>query len=360
MAIDINYLETLSAAEIDMINAYIYELYRNKVNHNTENYENLKDEVRCCPHCGSVRIVKNGFNPKRRQKYRCKECRSVFLPTTGTLFTHSKVTYAIWTQFIACEINGLSLSEEAVATGLTRTTCFSMRHKLYSAVPQLKEHQLSGQIELDPVYAEINLKGTKAQNMPRLRKKRGLSKKSTGELRGISHHKVCIISAIDENDNILLKIAGIGVERKEYLDKYAKYFKPGSECIVDEKRCLETFAMEHGMKADVIPTTAFKSRKGRTLADINQIHQSISDLQRRKHGVSLRHLQGYLDWLVFCKYLRYRIKDTRRKVESYMTVMVKQILFTTRQVCLLHMPVDLSLAYDGEISPKLRFHQLFA
>lgn len=37
--------------------------------------------------------------------------------------------------------------------------------------------------------------------MPRISKKR-----SSSAYRGISHHKVCIMSAVDDNDNMFLKL----------------------------------------------------------------------------------------------------------------------------------------------------------
>lgn len=64
------------------------------------------------PYCGLYHYVKNGFNPHHKQKYRCQDCRKIFT---------------------ACELNGLSLEQDSVATGLSVTTCFHMHHKLYQA-----------------------------------------------------------------------------------------------------------------------------------------------------------------------------------------------------------------------------------
>ena len=62
----------MSPIEIDMIHSYINQLYKERITMKTENYENLVSEVTECPHCHIKHIVKNGFNPKHRQKYRCK------------------------------------------------------------------------------------------------------------------------------------------------------------------------------------------------------------------------------------------------------------------------------------------------
>jgi len=57
------------------------------------------------------------------------------------------------------------------------------------------------------VYRSINLKGTKPENMPRASKPRTSNGAST---RGISKHKICIETAIDENDNCFFEIVGTG------------------------------------------------------------------------------------------------------------------------------------------------------
>ena len=44
------------------------------------------------------------------------------------------------------------------------TTCFNMRHKLYKAASKIQRNTvLHGEVELDPTYTSINLKGTKRE-----------------------------------------------------------------------------------------------------------------------------------------------------------------------------------------------------
>jgi hypothetical protein len=111
----------------------------------------------------------------------------------------------MWLAFLGCELNHLTLEQEAVVVGRTVTTCFNMRHTLYSDFSKkAMSVRLSGSTELDATYTKINLKGTKTQNMPRISKERGKHKTSllSKNLAGVSHHKVCIITAVDEHDNI--------------------------------------------------------------------------------------------------------------------------------------------------------------
>lgn len=271
----------------------------------------------------------------------------MFLPAANTLFQHSHVSYETWITFIADEINGLTFAQEVVSTGLSKTTCFNMRHKLYNAISDYQDSvQLKGLIELDPTYEKINIKGTKPSK--------------SKSLRGINHHKICIVTAIDSDDRILFKIAGLGGESKELLEPFSEHFMKESEVVIDSKSSLESFNIDHGMIPDIIPGDKFKSPNGHTLSSVNQLHQSLSELIRVKHGVSTRHLQGYLDWLVFTKELHYKTEAKRQKIEAYMYVMKKIISVTTRNICKQPLPIDLEEVYVEYHYGVFSHDQLFA
>ena len=152
------------------INDFLDEKYHNGI----PNHMNYGAHIERCPKCGSVHFVKNGFDYNHKQKYRCKDCNTVFNATTGTMFSNSPVSFDTWRTFITGELNGLTLQQQSASTCLSVTTCFHMRHKLYAAVSSIQEKVvLKGNIELDPAYTKINFKGTKPENMPRLSKHRG-------------------------------------------------------------------------------------------------------------------------------------------------------------------------------------------
>ena len=321
MRITQDFLNHLSPVELSFIRTGIDKLYKEKVTPDTTNYENIESHVQRCPHCGSVHFVKNGFNPKHRQKYRCKDCRSVFMATTGTMFTHSRTSFNTWSTFIVGELNGLTLEQETVATELSIVTCFNMRHKLYKAISKVQENAvLSGDVELDPSYTSINLKGT-------------------------SHHKICIVAAIDEHDNMLFKIGGLGRESFQILNQYRKHFSDSTKIISDDSHSIQTFVSENGFKSDVIPSGAYVSPNGNTVSSVNELHAEVKNLIRQKHGVSTRHLQGYLDWIVFKKKLKYTLDMRKWRSETYMESMMEQIPFICRDIVKLPMPIDLYSAY---------------
>ena len=306
-----DFLNHLSPVELSFIRTGIDKLYKEKVTPDTTNYENIESHVQRCPHCGSVHFVKNGFNPKHRQKYRCKDCSAVFMATTGTMFTHS---------------------------------CFNMRHKLYKAISKVQENAvLSGDVELDPSYTSINLKGTEPANMPRMSKHRGKHKATPyfHHIPGTSHHKICIVAAIDENDQMLFKIGGLGRESFQILNQYRKHFSDSTKIISDDSHSIQTFVSENGFESDVIPSGAYVSPNGNTVSSVNELHAEAKNMIRQKHGVSTRHLQGYLDWIVFKKKLKYTLDMRKWKPEAYMESMLEQIPFICRDIVKLPLPIDL-------------------
>lgn len=344
--IDREFLDRLKPIEIEFISSYILGLSKQKITEKTTNEENL--EIRCCPLCGSPDLVRNGRSVTGRQKYRCKDCKKIFLNTTDSFFSHTRISYNDWKNFIAAEINGMTLQQESVQIARSVTTCFHMRHKLYKAVERYNERELSGNIECDPTYEKISLKGTKKKDMPRFSKQRGKSN-SGNHKRGITNHDVCILTAVDENDNILYKIIGLGEESEDKLTPFVSYFRKGSTLITDGKACLKNFAVHNGMESDRIPKTGgkkhYRTKEGNSLSSVNQLHQELEILKYRCRGISTRHLPEYLNWIVFLKHLRYSFEAKNRRTEAYIEVLNKHKGFRNKDICSLPMPVDLYKAY---------------
>lgn len=113
-------------------------------------------------------------------------------------------------------LNGFSIRRIAEENSISNLTSFRIRHKVLTALTTIIDKiKLSGEIQSDEKYFSINLKGTKPNNMPRFSKKRT---SISSPYRGISHHKICVVSSIDENDNLFLKITGLGRCTTEMLE----------------------------------------------------------------------------------------------------------------------------------------------
>lgn len=311
----------------------------NKMNANHKILIREKNIV--CPHCGSKHVCKNGTRPNGVQKFICMECHKSFSATTKTVLSSSKKSYELWNEYIKCELNHLTLEQIAAEVGISKTTAFNWRHKLFKALDYfISQIKISGEMQIDATYVSINLKGTKPKNMPRYSKKRTSSSYS-----GISHHKVCIVSAIDEYDNCVLKIAGLGKETVEYYNQLNPYIKNPTLMITDQFWGFTSFSKFHNCDLEQIPTTSHSSESGYTINSINQIHSEFKTWISKYHGVSIRHLQGYLNMFVFLKYLKYKYEIKERKYQAYLLSIPTNATLNTKDIAHIPLPIDLKTAY---------------
>lgn len=337
-------LNALCADELVELKSILEKNLNKIVSAKDSNHKIIKRErkVNCCPICGSCHIVKNGVRKDtNRQKYLCRNCKKCFSDTTNTIAFHSRKSYNTWGNYISCLLKGITLADTAKEIGVSVTTSFAWRHKILKTLSKFNnDAKLSEMIELDSIYFPINLKGIKKDKMPRHSKKR-----TSSAFRGISHHKVCVTTATDSNDNMLFQIFGLGVETTEMLMKLKDRFKYGSTLITDSKRTFDKFACETNMKHDYIPSKFYKSDSGHTLASLNGLHSELKTWLRKFRGVSTKHLQRYLDLFRYLKHLKYKIEYDKRineahcfSIPSYTTVLIDNIYNEP-------MPINLQDAY---------------
>lgn len=264
-----------------------------------------------CPHCGSCMIVKNGHTKNGVQTYKCKECNKRFNDLTNTIFSKTHLTYEQIEIFIQCFKDKISLRKTAKRMGVDKNTVFLLRLKLLNSLKNIRNNtKLSGEIESDEYYISINLKGTKPENMPRYSKPR----KSKGTTkRGISKHKICIVSAIDEKDNMFFQIAGTGpLTSKMVTECLTSKLQNIDKIITDCKSSYENDCKKNKWNLVQIKSGGYTDENGNNLANINSLHSGLSNFLGHFKGVSSKHLQGYLDWYTFDKYLNYSFDENKQ------------------------------------------------
>lgn len=264
-----------------------------------------------CPHCGSFMIVKNGHTKNGIQTYKCKECNKRFNDLTNTVFSKIHLTYEQIEIFIQCFKDKISLRKTAKRMGVNKNTVFLLRLKLLNSLKSIRNNtKLSGEIESDEYYISINLKGTKTKNMPRFSKPR----KSKGTTkRGISKHKICIVSAVDEKDNMFFQIAGTGpLTSKMVTECLTSKLQNVNKIITDCKSSYESDCKKNKWNLVQIKSGGYTDENGHNLANINSLHSGLPSFLGHFKGVSSKHLQGYLDWYTFDKYLNYSFDDNEQ------------------------------------------------
>ena len=263
-------------------------------NSNSKIISKSKKEKQYCKKCGCL-LHKTGKTKTGIQKYICSGCKTTSSETTDTIICHSKLPFEVWSNVIDNLLNGFSLRRIAEENNISLLSSFRLRHKILYALKAFIENiKLSGSIQSDEKYFSINLKGTKTENMPRYSKKRT---STTSPYRGISHHKICVVSSIDENDNLLLKIVGLGRCTTEMLkDSLGLKLNNAKSINADSASAYQEFCSEYKLTLNAIPS-GFHNDGVFNISEINGIHSQLETWFSKFRGVSLRHLQEYLQIL---------------------------------------------------------------
>lgn len=294
---------------VDQIKDLIEEL-KEKVNLFSKTKEEIcklisgNRDVINCPCCHSSHIVKNG-KPNNKQNYVCKDCNKKFNALTKTLFSGLDLTYEEAEILFDNTISCTSIRKLASLMKKSTKTIFTLRHKIMSCIKSILDSiVLRGVIELDELYLSINLKGTKKKDMPRASKRRSSSGTAT---RGITKHKICITSGIDENDNFFLSVAGTSsVTSKMIENTVLPRIKDSKKIITDCKSSYESIARDNNWNLKQIKSSTYIDKEGNSLANINNIHQQVQLFLSKFRGVSTKHLQQYLDLFCFLKKLNWK------------------------------------------------------
>ena len=244
----------------------------------------------------------------------------------------------MWSNIIDNLLNGFSLRRIAEENNISLLSSFRLRHKILYALKSFIENiKLSGSIQSDEKYFSINLKGTKPYNMPRHSKKRT---STSSPYRGISHHKICVVSSIDENDNLLLKIVGLGRCTTEMLkDSLGIKLSNAKTVTADSASAYQEFCREYNLTLNAIPS-GFHSDGIFNIAEINGIHSQLELWISKFRGISTRHLQEYLDWFVYIFTMKKRFLLNKIKTESYSKLLINNNYIKSNDIFKVKMPID--------------------
>lgn len=311
-------------------------------NSNSKIISNNRNEVLFCENCG-CQLNKNGKTKTGVQKYICSKCKKTISETTNKIIYHSKLSFEVWSNVIDNLINGFSIRRVAEENNISVLTSFRIRHKVLLGLKSFVENiKLTGEIQSDEKYFSINLKGTKSENMPRYSKKRT---SITSPYRGISHHKVCVVSSIDEYDNLILKIAGLGRGTTKMLEDNLGEKLINPKCITtDSASAYQDFCSNHNIKLQAIPS-GFHSNGTTNIAEINGVHSQLETWLSKFRGISIRHLQEYLDWFVYIFVMKKRFNLNKLKTESYRNIVLNDNYIKSNKIFSIDIPIDLNVAY---------------
>lgn len=310
-------INALTPDELDEIYEIVMSMRYKVTDRQSQNQIIWNYKPKECPYCGSKHFIRYGHRKSGSQKLLCKSCGRSFTTNTDSVGIRSRKNYEKWSKFVECEINGLSHRKTAAIVGVTRNTALLWRHKFYDAIGYLQEQKLSGNIEADAKNVAINFTGCKKENMPRAPKKHQ-SKKSAGK----NNHTACIISAVDDEDHIILKVAGYGKETTDmYLDVLSGKVSENGILVTDGFNGFDEVAKKLKCHHEIVKANCHTNENGCNINTINQIHSELTTFMKRYHGVSTRHLQGYLNMFILRKQLNYKVEIMYQRREAYVAGM---------------------------------------
>ena len=302
---------------------------------------NNKDRFLYCEHCGCL-LYRNGKTKSGIQKYICSGCKKTSSERTGTVSCGSNLSFEVWKNVIDNIINGFSIRRVAKENNISVDTSFRLRHKvLYALTSFIESIKLKGKVWADAQYYSLNFKGTKKDDMPRISKKRG----SSSSLTGISHHKLCVIGAVDEYDNLILKIGGLGKGTTKMLENCFKdKVEEVSSFTVDSASAYMKFCESNNIELFNIPSGNYSNR-GENLAEINNVHSQLSKWLTKFIGVSTKHFQNYLNWFTYLFIMLRKYEINELKLLNYKNIIMDKNHIKSKDICKIDMPINPKDAY---------------
>ena len=112
----------------------------------------------------------------------------------------------------------------------------------------------------------------------------------------------------------------------------------------DSASAYQKFCKNHNINLNAIPSG--KHSEGNiNISKINGIHSQIETWLTDFRGVSIRHLQEYLDWFVFIYTMKRKINVNKIKTESYNTILLDNNYIKSNDIFKKVLPIDLNNAY---------------
>lgn len=264
-----------------------------------------------CPECHSTHIIKFG-KKNGKQRYFCKDCHKLFMPTTKTIAYKSKYGIKTWSNYVTSMLAGMSCRDAASVCGISHKTAFYWRHKIMGSLKEVLDGKLSlkGIIEADETFFPVSYKGnhklSKDFVMPRKAHHRG--KQNTK--RGISSEQVCVSCMVDQNNGMQAEIAGLGRIKFSQLEHLNKV-ETGAILVTDKALAYRRYASKFGF--DLVQLKAGKEYKRGmySLGHINAFHSGLKRFLRPFNGVSTKHLSNYLNWHIWLLQTAYLMFDAR-------------------------------------------------
>jgi len=269
-------------------------------------FKELDNNISSCPHCSSKKIIK-WAKYKDNQRYKCKECNSTFLSTTGTPIHWLKKSDSFLRFSVSMFSNDVnSLKKQAKQFGISISTAFEWRHKILMALGT-ESPEFHGITEIDDIWLRYSQKGRKGLKYSR---KRG-SSSHVGDNNFVS--KVLITKErAGELDVSLVKIGRL--DEDTIRQRLGSKFSQTAVLISDKHPSIAAFAMSENIEHKTFKASNHSEAESIHVQTVNNLAQRFkTNVNRKLRGVSTKYLQNYANWFgVIEKYKK--VKDNVKEI----------------------------------------------
>jgi len=243
---------------------------------------------KCCPHCASERIVRNG-TADGLQRYKCRGCGKTFNVLTGTPLARLRHK-GRWLDQTGALADGLTVHRAAERLGVAPSTAFRWRHRFLAVPRGLKPVVLVGVAEIDETYVLESFKGQKV--VGRAARKRG----GSAAKRGLSREQIPILVARDRSGTTTDFV--LADSRKGAVVAVLKPLLPPDAVVCTDGggsigQAVKDLRLEHH---PVVTSKGIHAIGAWHIQNVNSYHGRLKGWMRRFHGVATSYLENYLGW----------------------------------------------------------------
>ncbi len=258
--------------------------------------EQLSNKQGSCPHCGSLKYLKDGHEKNGVQRFQCKSCKRRFTPYTGTWLAKINKKEKL-VPYIKLMHAGKSLDKIKDELTINKKTALDWRHKITSALQNTEGDRFKGITESDETFFLYSQKGSK--QLSRKARKRG--KEVSG--RGIGDQQVATIVTMDRAKNIDLKVACLGrITKKDIENAIGERVGTQTVLCTDGHASYKGFAMDNKLEHYVLKANIKQYTRNKVyhIQHVNSAHSRLKTwIDKVLHGVATKYLQDYLSWFRF-------------------------------------------------------------
>ena len=288
-------LETLSSKILDILQGGSNNKALNTVIPNT------------CRRCDSASIIKFGKDKNNKQRFKCKNCNTIFYSDSYSVTSKSHQPLSVWKQYIPLLLKGTSLAACAKECGISEQTAFTWRHKILSSLQSDQNNRaLNGIVEIDDMFFSISYKGNhkKSKNftMPRKSYERGNDNSAmTGGM-------ACVLCACERRGQTYGEVVGVGsvsVNQLEYAfkDRLSSDTLVLSDRAYNYKNYFKTTSIEHiQLAAHCIPKDSSSPPQVKGIyhiQNVNNLHNRFRRRMRPYNGVATKYLNHYVNLFIW-------------------------------------------------------------